>query len=269
MQIQTNVVKKPTRSWHAWISSIGLAYVVLLTLRVELVRALSRGGPDLESLVFYGPFTALSLVATVFILRGKRWSYRLGLIVSAVFLFFQILFFLFSGGGLGNLRNPGFFLTAIVPIPVLILVVYHTALGRRELRRGTEKATSVRGPTVVIPSILVGAFIVGGVLFGLLGPTTPSPQGIVRDVTIVDGAFYPASLQAYVPAKLTIKVGDTVVWYNEDSAHHTISSVDGAFDSGDVSIGAFYRYTFTQPGTYEYVCDYHPFMRGIIVVTAS
>ena len=100
MQVQPNVVRKPTRSWHAWISSVGLVYVVLLTLRVELVRALSRGGPDLESLVFYGPFTALSLVATVFILRGKRWSYRLGLIVSAVFLFFQILFFLFSGGGL-------------------------------------------------------------------------------------------------------------------------------------------------------------------------
>jgi plastocyanin len=68
-------------------------------------------------------------------------------------------------------------------------------------------------------------------------------------------------------APLTIAVGTTVEWTNEDSAPHTATASNGAFDSGNLDKGASYSFTFTQEGTYSYTCKYHPNMKGQLVVT--
>jgi predicted lipoprotein with Yx(FWY)xxD motif len=68
-------------------------------------------------------------------------------------------------------------------------------------------------------------------------------------------------------APLTITVGTTVEWTNEDSMAHTVTSSNGAFDSGNLDQGAKYSFTFTQEGTYNYVCKYHSSMKGQITVT--
>lgn len=71
---------------------------------------------------------------------------------------------------------------------------------------------------------------------------------------------------AFAPGTLTIRVGDTVTWTNNDSVVHTATSTSGAFDSGDLQPGASYSMTFTAPGTFDYRCTPHPFMTGRIVV---
>lgn len=72
---------------------------------------------------------------------------------------------------------------------------------------------------------------------------------------------------AYDDAALTIKAGDTVVWTNYDSAPHTVTATSGAdFDSGTLSQGSTWEYTFTEQGTYEYKCSIHPSMTGTVVV---
>ena len=48
---------------------------------------------------------------------------------------------------------------------------------------------------------------------------------------------------------------------------HTVTSSNGAFDSGNLDQGAKYSFTFTQEGTYDYVCKYHSNMKGQIIVT--
>ena len=68
---------------------------------------------------------------------------------------------------------------------------------------------------------------------------------------------------------LTIAVGDTVTWTNRDTVVHTATSVNGAFDSGDLDVGESYSLTFTAPGTYDYLCTPHPSMTGRIVVVAA
>lgn len=74
---------------------------------------------------------------------------------------------------------------------------------------------------------------------------------------------------AFAPATLTIAAGDTVTWTNGDDRRHTVTSNDGAFDSGNLDQGGSFSFTFTQPGTYTYRCDYHPEMQATIVVEAA
>jgi len=68
------------------------------------------------------------------------------------------------------------------------------------------------------------------------------------------------------PAMMTVAVGDTVTWTNADSAPHTVSAENGAFESGNLDVGQAFSFTFTAPGTYAYRCDYHSEMAGTIVV---
>jgi plastocyanin len=85
---------------------------------------------------------------------------------------------------------------------------------------------------------------------------TPTASG--STVTIVDFAF--------MPQELTVAVGTTVTWTNEDWAPHTVTAGDGSFDSGRLDQGASFEHTFDQAGTHAYVCTFHPGMTGTITV---
>jgi plastocyanin len=71
---------------------------------------------------------------------------------------------------------------------------------------------------------------------------------------------------AYVPAHLEVSPGTTVVWSNEDSMPHTVTSSTQSWGSGQLMPGTTYRRRFDQPGTYPYFCVPHPNMTGVIVV---
>jgi plastocyanin len=76
----------------------------------------------------------------------------------------------------------------------------------------------------------------------------------------------------FMPMEVTVPVGTTVTWINNDEAEHTVTAGDGLFDSGNimtanVAPGASFSFMFTEPGTYEYSCTIHPRMTGTIVVT--
>ncbi|MDJ0831984.1 MAG: cupredoxin family copper-binding protein [Gammaproteobacteria bacterium] len=72
---------------------------------------------------------------------------------------------------------------------------------------------------------------------------------------------------AFQPASMTVKAGSTVTWVNNDSAPHTVTSTDGGpLASGTLNRGSSYSVTLDQPGTYNYVCKFHPRMRASIVV---
>jgi plastocyanin len=62
---------------------------------------------------------------------------------------------------------------------------------------------------------------------------------------------------AFVPKDITIAAGTTVIWRNDDSVPHTATADDKLFDSGDMSQGAQFSYTFTRPGVYPYYCTWH------------
>ncbi|QIS09500.1 cupredoxin domain-containing protein [Nocardia arthritidis] len=72
---------------------------------------------------------------------------------------------------------------------------------------------------------------------------------------------------AFAPAKLTVPAGTTVTWTNKDEEPHTVAANDASFHSPGMGTNATYTFTFTKPGTYEYICTIHPFMHGTVVVT--
>lgn len=66
---------------------------------------------------------------------------------------------------------------------------------------------------------------------------------------------------------LRIKVGTTVTWTNDDAnMMHTVTEVNGLFDSGFLNTGQSWSYTFDTPGEYEYLCLPHPWMRAKVIV---
>ena len=68
------------------------------------------------------------------------------------------------------------------------------------------------------------------------------------------------------PATLTIRVGATVTWVNNDGDLHTVTSTQGLFASPGLDSGDTFAYRFTAPGTYPYFCALHPHMKGTIIV---
>jgi plastocyanin len=89
-------------------------------------------------------------------------------------------------------------------------------------------------------------------------PTTIGPDG----VEVANFSF--------MPSTLTVKAGTTVTWYfNQPSAPHDVVSLatPPVFNSGNPQGTGTYRFTFSTPGTYPYLCQVHPIMRGTIIVT--
>jgi plastocyanin len=72
---------------------------------------------------------------------------------------------------------------------------------------------------------------------------------------------------AFAPAMLTVPVGTTVTWTNDDQDAHTVSANGGAFRSPALNSGDTFRFTFSRPGRYDYICTIHPFMTATVVVT--
>ena len=74
---------------------------------------------------------------------------------------------------------------------------------------------------------------------------------------------------AFAPAAVTVPVGTTVTWVNEDTVPHTVTSKSGPakFDSGQLASGASWSATFATPGTYDYYCADHPQMVAKITIT--
>ena len=69
---------------------------------------------------------------------------------------------------------------------------------------------------------------------------------------------------SYSPKTLTVRVGDTIVWVNEDLFPHTVTAKTGRFDSGDIAAGESWTYTVKAEGMFGYFCTYHTTMKGTL-----
>ncbi|HWQ05323.1 MAG TPA: plastocyanin/azurin family copper-binding protein [Longilinea sp.] len=74
-----------------------------------------------------------------------------------------------------------------------------------------------------------------------------------------------ASFQ-FTPSNLTVLVGTTITWTNNDSAAHTITANDGSFSSGNLNKGGTFSFTFAKEGTFTYYCENHTSMKALVTV---
>ena len=71
---------------------------------------------------------------------------------------------------------------------------------------------------------------------------------------------------AFAPGTLTVTVGTTVTWKNDDDSPHRIGDKNGTFKSAALDTDDTFSHTFAAPGDYPYICTIHPYMVGKIVV---
>jgi plastocyanin len=117
--------------------------------------------------------------------------------------------------------------------------------------------------------------LTGAVGMGALGPVlwaTASPAGAATEnVNIQDspsgGKDRPAT---YSPTIIRVNPGDRIIWLNDASDLHTVTSDPGStgFDSGNMGKGQKYERRFQTAGTYTYHCEQHPKMTGTVEVGA-
>ena len=75
-------------------------------------------------------------------------------------------------------------------------------------------------------------------------------------ITITEFAF---------PAETVLSAGGTLTVTNETAAAHTITDSLGAFNE-EVGAGETIEFAIAEPGSYEYVCNFHSQMMGVINV---
>ncbi|WP_246113567.1 cupredoxin domain-containing protein [Streptomyces montanus] len=110
-----------------------------------------------------------------------------------------------------------------------------------------------------------------GVVLALL-----APLALLALLSAAPGQASAASHQvlmkgyAFGPSVLTVDVGDTVTWTNQDTAPHDVKTTSGpvSFHSPMLDKGRSWSFTFTKAGSYGYYCTVHPDMTARIVVRA-
>ncbi len=142
----------------------------------------------------------------------------------------------------------------------------------------TSSRTTARGALAAVAAYAVAlatpAFAEGGTVKGKVEATPPKYlEDTVVYLKEVPGT-YPKKTHAYdqkgmrfLPHVITITVGDTVDFLNNDNLVHNVYSSDGeGYNLGSFKQGEKRTYTFEKQGVYGQLCSIHPEMQGFIFV---
>jgi len=132
---------------------------------------------------------------------------------------------------------------------------------------------------VVVSTIAIGQQSEGRSVSYTSPSSSPGVAPAGTDIKIISGSSVPGcerSNSCYLPYTYKADVGETVTWFNQDSAVHTVTSgsissggVDGKFDSSLFMAGSTFSHKFTSSGTFDYFCMVHPWMTGEVKVGSS
>jgi plastocyanin len=137
-----------------------------------------------------------------------------------------------------------------------------------DIDRSAPCAASVAAPTAAVPAPAATAAPVPTAT-PVSAPSAATPVAATSTSTTF-GPGHPLAIAiknfVFDPTLATIPVGTTVTWTNDDQIAHTATSTTGVFSSGSLNQNQSYSYTFTKARSYPYICIYHPYMKGTIVV---
>lgn len=103
-------------------------------------------------------------------------------------------------------------------------------------------------------------------LFVALSVSVVLSQQTPVEVVIQDFEFSPAVARSTVAVEGAGASGSSFRWVNRGPATHWVIADRGAFDSGPLARGATFTFTVRTEGVLEYHCNFHPSMKGQVVV---
>jgi plastocyanin len=131
--------------------------------------------------------------------------------------------------------------------------------------------------------LLVGVLLVSLLALGSVGVVvarmshvsgTSDLRGTEQQKVAVGVTHVFIRTDAYQPARIQVPLGTVVTWTNQDTQTHTVTiargevSTNDIWQSGPLSPGQSFTYTFTTRGTFTYHWCYHPnTMAGVVIVT--
>lgn len=107
--------------------------------------------------------------------------------------------------------------------------------------------------------LMIGMLVIG--IAAALSACSASPTNTPAKNTVnIQG-------NAFSPAEITIKQGESITWVNKDSVGHTVVGL--TFTSSLLDTGQSFTQVFASAGTFEYHCSVHPSMVGKVIVTST
>ena len=82
-------------------------------------------------------------------------------------------------------------------------------------------------------------------------PLVPGAMGEPRRVTVNMDQF------KFKGKDVTVQQGWTVEWINKEAPRHTATADGNSFNSGTMSQGDTFTFTFNETGTFPYYCRFH------------
>ncbi len=97
-----------------------------------------------------------------------------------------------------------------------------------------------------------------------------APIAFAQSADRPDGRAYTVTLgsMSYGAIPSDLKVGDTIVWVNNDSVMHSVTARDHSFDLR-LNPGQSAKLTLDKAGRIPFYCLFHPSMRGSLTVAAK
>jgi len=128
-------------------------------------------------------------------------------------------------------------------------------------------------------SKLIGSlFVVLTLVVGIMAfaPSAFADESVTMTKGASGGQACVTANNCFDPSNVQVAPGDTVTWTNSDTASHTVTSgnpndntTGTVFDSGLVKAGGTFSFKFTDAGTFNYFCQVHPWMTGMVTVGAA
>jgi predicted secreted protein with PEFG-CTERM motif len=118
-------------------------------------------------------------------------------------------------------------------------------------------------------------FIVLALVVGIMAyaPSAFADASVTITKGSASGQNCATASNCFDPDNVKVSKDETVTWTNADSASHTVTSgkpsdnqTGTIFDSSLIKAGGTYAFKFTDDGTFDYYCQVHPWMTGMVTV---
>lgn len=153
---------------------------------------------------------------------------------------------------------------ALVAVAATIVVVALTQTNAKPVAEASPTAAPTAVPTAAPTRVPLPTLAPQAIISRISRETAvPTSRPATPAQPLVEAVDY-----GYSPAQLTIKLGETVMFVNDGNDGHDVtgSGPGGDWRSGPLAPSERYSRPFELPGTYTYVCTFHPEMRGRITV---